>query len=403
MLSSKLLKECKENRRCEYLNARDYVIKSKFGVLNYSMFLSLPDHVKKRSIIVCDEASELEDKLVNYFSVTINYDKLDDIIPKNKKLISESSATAQLWLTDLAMQLEEFIHTYMNKLTSKKIKQPSFRELTRYKNLKNLHEKIIQVLKNWNECEYVIEKNNEQATFVPLYVNILSDSIFKFADTVILMSATIIDHKTFTKTLGIKDYKYIEVDSTFDPKKSPVYCAGKYNLNYKNININLPKVVNQALMICNHYKGKNGIIHTHNFKITKGIQARVRNNKRFLFREGAITNEHILEEHFIREDGTVLVSPSLNFGTDLPAKHGEFQIIMKLPFLPLGSKRVKMLFDKDKQWYQMKMLVNLLQMSGRIIRSGSDSGETFILDGQAFSILKREYKKLPKHFRDRLQ
>jgi len=217
------------------------------------------------------------------------------------------------------------------------------------------------------------------------------------------MSATIIDHITFAKTLGIEKYKYLEVDSLFDPKKSPIYCPGKYPLNYKNIDRNLPKVVEQAKTICEHYAGKNGIIHTHSFKITQAMKHKVGNDNRYLFREGGISNENILEEHFIREDGTVLVSPSLSHGTDLVGADGEFQIIMKIPFLPLGSKRIKMLFEKDKDWYAMKMLVNLMQMCGRCTRNIDDTSDTFILDGQAFDILKRNYKKLPRQFKSRLK
>ena len=402
MLSSNLFKECKDNKTCTYLNKRNKVLKSKFGVLNYSMFLSLPEHVKKRSFLVCDEASELEDELVSFFSVDIEYDRLKFL--QLNRLTSEDSRAALAWLTDVSIKLDDYIRGVMTGLQNKGYKKPpSIGEMARLKALKNLFEKITHVIANWYSCEYVIELSGEKVTFVPLYVNTLSEHVFKHAEVIILMSATIIDPTTFAKTLGIDKYHYLEVDSVFDPIKSPVYCPGKYPLNWKNIDKNLPKVVEQAKTICEHYKDKNGIVHTHSFKITQAMKAKVGNDTRYLFREGGISNENILDEHDIRKDATVLVSPSLSHGTDLIGDSGEFQVIMKMPFLPLGSKRVKMLFEKDKDWYAMKMLVNLMQMCGRCTRSADDSSETFILDGQAFDILKRNWSLLPRYFKDRLK
>jgi len=402
MLSSKLYKQCQLNKTCDYLNRRDELVKSKFGVVNYSMFLSLPDHVKKRSIIVCDEASELEDELVDHFSATIEYSKLKYLGLSVNKLITEDIDKAFLWLTDITTKLDSYIKEKYNNL-SKSQKVNNIGDMTKLRVAINLHERVLVVLENWKSCEYVLERDATKATFVPLYVDVLSNNIFKYADTVVLMSATIVDPKTFTKALGITDYKYIQADSMFDPKKAPIYCPGSYNLNYSNIDKNLPKVVDQALSICEHYQGKHGIIHTHSFKITESVKDRSRRDKRFLFREDGISNEQILQEHFAREDGTVLVSPSLGYGIDLMGKYGAFQVIIKLPYLPLGSKRIKILFEKNKDWYQMKMLINLIQMCGRIIRSEEDKGDTFILDGQAVDTLKRVWSKLPKHFRSRLK
>ena len=399
-VSPKLYRTCQVDGVCDHLNNRNKLIKSKFGVINYSMFLSLPNHVKQRSVIVCDEASELEDELVGFFSVNIDYKRLSflDI----KKLTTDKQSAAHLWLNDVSSKLNGYVKTQTDLMASKSLKNTPTSLFYKLKNLKNLLEKINHVIRNWNTCEYVIEIDGQGATFVPLYVDTLSDKVFKYADTVILMSATIIDHKTFAKTLGIKDYKYIEVESSFDPNKSPIYCPGKYKLNYKSIDINLPKVVDQAVTICDHYNNKKGIIHTHNFKITEGIKRKAKGN-RYLFREAHITNEHILEEHVLRKDGTVLVSPSLSHGTDLVGEFGEFQIIMKMPYLPLGSKRVKMLFEQDKDWYQMKMLINLVQMCGRCTRNVNDSSETFIMDGQAVATFKSNWNKLPIEFKARLK
>ena len=96
------------------------------------------------------------------------------------------------------------------------------------------------------------------------------------------------------------------------------------------------------------------------------------------------------------------MSPSLAYGTDLPDELGRFQIVVKLPYPPLGSKRIKTLFDKDKVWYKNKMLTTLIQSCGRCTRHSNDHSDTFILDGQILRVLKENWIKLPKFFKDRI-
>ena len=125
------------------------------------------------------------------------------------------------------------------------------------------------------------------------------------------------------------------------------------------------------------------------------------NSDRFLFRKGREKNEHILKAHQETNEPTVLVSPSLTHGVDLKDELARFQIIVKLPYSPLSNKRIKRLFDSDKDWYQDKMLSTLIQTTGRATRSSQDHAVTYILDGNIVEVLHRTKDKLPKHFLDR--
>jgi ATP-dependent DNA helicase DinG len=406
LLSSELLKTCINEKRCPYINERARMLKNKFSILNYSTFLCLPDHLKRRQFLICDEASELEDEIIKRYSIDINYHMLlkrFDI--QVKKLLTDDRHKAHYWLSDLIQSVNNGIKTIELKIgrSKKTYMKKQLGDLIKLKNLVNFRDSIELVLENWNEAEYIVEQTGDSVSFSPLYVNKISKHIFDHADHIILMSATIIDPKTFARILGICNYKYIEAPSVFKPEKSPIFCPGKYPLNYANIAINLPKVAKQTVELCEEHNNEKGIIHTHNFKITEAIQRKTRNNKRFLFREAGVSNEVILKEHFANESNSVIVSPSLGFGTDLIGSHGEFQIIVKLPYLPLGSKRIKLLAKKDPDWYIMKMLINLIQMSGRCTRSKDDSSKTYILDGQAVNTLKRNWNKLSKSFKDRLK
>jgi len=276
--------------------------------------------------------------------------------------------------------------------------------MIRHRYYKNLADKATSVLQNWYKAEYITEITKDDAKFTPLYVNLLAQDFFQWGETVILMSGTIIDPETYAQTLGIKkeEYVYVEVDSGFDAEKSPIYCDANVRINFKNQEQVLPKMIDKAIKICEHFKADKGIIHTHTFKITEALVKRVKGEKRFLVRESGVTNEAILTEHYMREDGTVLISPSLGYGTDLKDDFGRFSIIMKTPYLPLGSERIKRLAAKSQAWYEMKALVSLVQMCGRTTRSKEDYSDTFILDGSALDLIKRNKNKIPRWFLKRL-
>lgn len=401
VLVSKIRDECWEKNRCPYYNARNKALLSRFAVLNYKMFLALPNHVKRKNFIICDEASELEDELVKQFSAEISYDRLKAYNITHKTLIYEDKDKARAWIYDLIFNVSEEINSLINRVNKKQrtLSQP---EKIKLQYLKNLHNSLSTVDGLWKDCEFVIDKDSKKVIFTPLRVNRLTKFIFDYADNILLMSATIIDHKNFAKTLGITDYEYVEGENDFDPSKSPIYVSSKNKLNYKNLTNTLPAICDQIKTIIEHHKTEKGIIHTHSRDITNFIQSKLSNNKRFLFRDGLSKNEDILKEHYENDFPTILVSPSLAFGVDLKDHLARFQIIIKLPYPPLSSKHIKKLFDEDKNWYENKMLNALVQACGRATRSKHDFSTTYILDGNIVNVIKRVKDKLPKYFIDRI-
>ena len=235
---------------------------------------------------------------------------------------------------------------------------------------------------------------------MPLKVDKLANHLFKHADKVILMSATIIDPNNFCKSLGIKKFKYVEAESSFDAKNAPIYCNTKVKLNYHNLKRSLPKIINQIKDIVDYHKSDKGIIHTHNNTITSFLCNKL-NDSRYLIREPGVRNEIILEQHYNNPDPTVLVSPSMSHGVDLRDDLARFQIIVKAPYLPTKDKRIEKLMKDDFNWYMNKMLCSLIQSCGRGVRSHKDHCVTYILDGSIAESVVNNRHKLPKYFIDR--
>jgi ATP-dependent DNA helicase DinG len=397
LFNAKLKEGCILNSRCDYYNSRRDTLINKFGILNYSMFMSLPEHVKRREYIVCDEASELEDELVKRFSRNLNYKILKRLGFRPQDVPVENYKKFRVWLESVKINLGTEVEELKKILNKKKKSTFVDSDVQRYKLFSNLHSQIKVTLDTWEECEYVIEHNLEGVTLKPLRVDKLSDSIFRFGDKVLLMSATIIDPANFAKTLGIKKYKYIEVDSGFDPKSAPIYVKVGDKINFKNLKEKLPKLCENVLKICELHKNQKGIIHTHTMEITQYLKDRT-NDPRFLFRIDGQNNESIIKQHFESPEPTVLVSPSMAFGVDLKEDLARFQILMKAAYMPLNDERIKRLFKEDPDWYVNKMLNNLIQACGRGVRTKNDKCITYILDGTITDAVIRSSRKLPRYF-----
>ena len=398
----KIKDQCWAANSCPYYSARNEAVVSKFAALNYNMFFALPEIVKKRQYIVCDEASELEDQLVKEFTCQINFETLK----KSEVTISpfpsgNDYSKAGKWLSVMAGKIFERIEELKEIINSQK-KTTNFvnEKKTELTILQKLQHKINTLTDTWFESEYLIERVEKGINFIPLKVDKLSKYIFDYADKVILMSATIIDPANFCKTLGIDNYKYIEVDSTFDYNKAPIYANTKTKLNFANLKSNLPNIVKQIQSIFKLHPNEKGIIHTQSNFITNYLKEHI-DDDRILFREPGVPNEEILDIHYNSDKPTVLASPSMSYGVDLKGDLARFQVIIKAPYLPTNDIRVERMMKLDFNWYTNKMLSNLIQACGRGVRSEKDFCTTYILDASIVENVIKYKSKIPKYFLDR--
>lgn len=398
-----LKNDCWKANKCPYYNQRNNMLKSKFASLNYSMFFSLPEHLKKRKVIVCDEGSELEEQLVSQFTCEIDIPFLIKTNTSCSSVPVETTPTKMVsWLSGVQRGVIDNIVKYKEFMKNNKKSSDLPKKKGEYTKLLNLQSSLAILIDTYYDSEYLIEKANKIVKFIPLKVDKLSSFIFDNADHVVIMSATIIDPVNFCKNLGITDYEYIEVDTGFDADKAPIYILAKQRLNYANLKSMLPQLAKQVEGILEEHKGEKGIIHTHTQYIADYIRENVR-SPRLLCREPGVRNEELLELHTADARPTVLVSPSMTYGVDLKGDLAKFQILLKAPWLPTREIRVEKMMKLDKSWYTNKMLCTLVQACGRGVRSTEDVCDTYILDGSIFDTISRNRAKLPKFFVDRIQ
>lgn len=397
-------KTCWSCNGCSYYNDRNNSLIEKFSTLNYSMFFALPDQVKHRKVLILDEGSELEEQLVSQFTCEIDFKVLQQhdidftLFPTDE----EDTKAVAAWVKDTLDKCVERLKDYINDMkNSKNKKSPDYKKLqTNYSFLLNYSRSIDLLKRTYFQAKYIIDKDSTIIKFIPLYVNKLSSHIFNYADHVIILSATIINCPLFAKILGIEDYKFINVETEFDPVKAPILVKADQKINYANQQKMLPVMTNQIKQLMDSHPDVKGIIHTHTQAYANFLMENI-DSDRLLVRTAGVTNEDIMEQHIASDKPTILVSPSMTYGVDLKEELGEFQIIMKTPWLPTKEARTSQMMKFSNSWYVDKMLCTVIQACGRIIRSKNCEGPTYILDGGLLAALHKNKKKLPLSFLNR--
>lgn len=153
--------------------------------------------------------------------------------------------------------------------------------------------------------------------------------------------------------------------------------------------------------ILKKYSNVKGIIHTNSFELSKWIEDSIKHS-RLLFHESS-NKEDILKMHFDNKEPSVIVSPSVSTGVSFDHELSRFQIIAKVPYPSLASKKNNMRKKMKPEWYAWKTVAGIIQTYGRSIRSTTDYADTIIIDGSFSDVMMYSSNYFPKWFQDSIQ
>ena len=385
------------NNHCHYWSQKANSINSPITLMNYDYAiaeLNFVKHFSKRSLLILDEAHNIESKLMSTMEVAIYNRVIEKDINKtlSKKFMEE--AEIQDWIMEIDAIRDAYEDINTKDLSKNKVDRIKS-TILKFKTLKNNLEKEP---KNW-----VIDTMESGVIFKPLRVHHYArNNLLKYGDVVIFMSATILSHKMFSKWLGLNpnEVYHIKVDSPFTKEKRPIILdlAGKMSSN--RIKNTAPKTIPIIKEILKKHEGDKGLIHTHSYKCQQFIINNLYNSR--FVSHSSKNREQVL--NFFEKDNNplVLVSPSMSEGVDLPYDKCRFQIIYKIPFPYLGDKQVNMRMKRDKKWYAYKTVMTLMQAYGRGMRAEDDSCYTYIVDSDINMLFKSPmYRSLiPDFFKE---
>ncbi|MGN6821906.1 MAG: hypothetical protein ACTHJ7_03880, partial [Candidatus Nitrosocosmicus sp.] len=290
------LKEQREEwKPCQYFDQLNKALIASHSIFNYSIFLSLLPRKKslpERELLVLDEGHLLETEIVKFRGLSISkrrwkryihdlkivdcgYDNverwIDFLIELETKMltltgnsgliesfsierkvkynysskgekISSSINRKVVPASDLFDSDEEIAQKYddgISKGPESKLGDELTVDATR--DIERLTRAINNILanpKNWIVSE-IIKENYDvvKVELKPLDISSYCKSVFEKCSKILVMSATILNHKAFCRSVGLSsdDVKFIQVQSDFPVENRPIYPLNIAYLNYSSL------------------------------------------------------------------------------------------------------------------------------------------------------------------------
>ena len=368
---------------CHYWDQKSNAINSPITLMNYDYAIAELNYVKHfgtRSLLILDEAHNIESKLMNTMEVNLYNSRLEKDISKVISKETLNDGEVEDWIIEITAIGEAYEDIDIKDLSKNKAERIRS-TVSRLKTLKNNLE---------NEPEnWVIDSDDAGVSFKPLKVHhYAKNNLLQYGDVVIFMSATILSSNLFSKWLGLSsdEVYHIRVDSPFSKEKRPIILNLAGKMSKSRINKTAPKTIPILKEILEKHKDEKGLIHTNSYKCQQYINNNLNNSR--LISHNSMNRESILNYFEKDENPLVLVSPSMSEGVDLPYDKCRFQVIYKIPFPYLGDKQINMRRKKDQKWYAYKTVMTLMQAYGRGMRAEDDYCYTYILDSDINMVLK---------------
>ena len=275
--------------------------------------------------------------------------------------------------------------------------------------IKQYQSKIDFFLKEYkiNENNWVLETTYNEKTeqnelsMEPIWANDYLDRyVFSKYEMVFLMSGTILNKKMFCDLNGLDPNLavYYSIPSPFNVKNRPIYYLPVGKMSFAKKENTFKKFIPYINKLLTKYKDKKGIIHTNSFELSKWIEDSIK-NPRLIFHDSSNKDE-VLKYHKNTDIPTVLVSPSMDTGVSFDDDLARFQIIAKIPYPSLASKKNKLRQQNNPKWYAWKTSASLQQTCGRIIRSNEDYGDTIIIDESFSDLIRWQSDLMPEWFQN---
>lgn len=429
-----------KRRPCPYKQNRDFALTQNYTIMTVqmalTMFTYLRSHpaVRTRSLLIIDECSELEQELMSFFATSISTKRVYDATHSHK-LFRPDNANGYVPRPDDLDEALEWLDAVDDEISEHIInleKNPDNFDSKRAGALRGL-KRSIQGVKEGVKLGLPYHFELEDTGFYgaalhghdsykviirPLECRGLYDRVFgEMAHRHVFCSATTGTPEVWQATHQMKyAVDYLEVGSPFPKENRPIIFRPSGSMARSHIEKTLPKLCQDIVALVqqdnqddprfNHLHQK-GLIHTYTSKICNALyeafrEAGLGSRVRILQGSGSQRNE-IMEMFKRFEKPLILISPSAMLGISLDEDYGRFQIIAKTPYPYLGDVGVAYRKDNIKDWYSWQTSKDIIQSCGRVVRSPTDWGITYIMDGTFANHLRWNSSQFPQWWHEAYQ
>ena len=395
---------------CPYLIARKDFVQSAMAVTNYPFLFTEHTYVGKlggRVCLVADECHTVERQIINFVELVIGRSVLEAHAPHLHPLPGLDTA-------------EEFIDwcsgVYTDALTERMDMLTANLEASGYKNQRMLVE-FNQLENHCARVRYVIDQlsshpedwvywqesadgglqcNAKPISAHPFVPKLLGD----MAACRLYMSAYPGPKPVFCRSLGLdpKRTAWLDLDSPFPVENRPINIFPVGSMGRQSLGQTMPGMLKTIDGLLDLHAEHKGIIHCHSYTLGKQIYESLLKSQhgvRVIFPLKANDRRQALETHIRSKSPTVLISPSMTEGYSFDDDMARFQIIAKVPYPYLGDRQVAAKKAQDPDWYILQTAMVILQACGRIVRSETDYGHTYILDSDFVRLTEQHPQFFP--------
>jgi Rad3-related DNA helicase len=414
--TSKFFRTCSFS--CNYKEAKGKFMEAPESITNFSYFLAETTYSGKllpRDVLVIDESHNTDGELSKFIEVSISEKFAQTVLNLKMPNTLNTERAAFDWIknvyiTKLTSHLKH-IETIFEQHAGLREKVKEFDSLSRQVEMLDKHMcKVNRFIELFDDENWVfnISETEDQKTrrleFKPIDISPYSDqSLFKFGRKVLMLSATILNHRAFCESLGIpmEESSFITLPSPFPVENRPVLISPIGKMSAGEIDSTLPKLAEAVRQILAAHPKEKGIIHCHSYKVANYIMKNVRSKR--LLTHRSEDREDVLNQHLGSKEPTVLVTPSMTEGVDLKGDFSRFQIICKVPYPYLGDKLIQKRMRRWSWWYPLQTAKTIIQSLGRSIRSADDFAISYILDSDWDRFFSQQKDMFPESFKEAIQ
>ena len=409
-------KKCSQrlDKTCPYAIVRSRFDMADVAVTNYPYLFT--EHMalgelEPRNLLIADECHLLEKQITNFIEVIVNKETLDNWAPAchppEMRYVEDFADWLKAdYIGTCETRLEMLNENLVASDFSNRRMQDEFNKLkTHIGRLTYAVDQMVTSPLDWVFWQEKVDgewecnaKPISAAPFVPSLIH-------EMGATRIYMSAYPGPKDVFCRSLGLRmgDTAWLELDSTFPVDNRLIHMTTVGSMGRQWLEQTAPKMLGMCQTILEAHPKEKGIIHCHSYALGQRIYEYFRQTpqgSRVLFATKASERLANFNLHRISPAPTVMLSPSIAEGFSFDDDLARFQIVAKVPYPYLGDRQVAAKMKQDGEWYTLQTVMTILQACGRIVRSDTDHGSTYILDSDFIRLFEENGKFFPKWFRD---
>jgi len=412
--------------QCPYARAKAAALNGPIFCTNTAYFATLrhwhAEQLGKRKLLIVDEAHNLESQLVSVFTVGFPPERMrawfGSPLPRlaaaddYRGLMVEHLERLEGQLAAIGRELESlqppgipadfFLRTPPSPVEQELLVQRDELEAGLAR---------IRFFVESGEDEWVVRHPEEPEApleLVPLSVAALARGLLTDSAEFVVLSSAFLGHgAVLGECFGLDEHRMraFGSHSPFALDQRPIVYRPVGALSRRNLAALEPVLFAEVGAILATHPREKGLIHAPSYaggeRLVRDLAARAPvTARRLIWVASAEAKTRAIEQHRTSPLPTVLVSPSLREGVDLPDDFLRFQIVTKLPFPDLGDPWTAARRERDPRWYALETAKALVQAYGRSCRHAGDHGVTYVLDAQFERFLQRYRVLLPEWFMD---